>query len=429
MTRRMVVDWSVLMHLNWHKMRSPNFEARTGLEVAEFARNIAGHALYLVERMQPDELVLALDAPTNWRSGVYARYYEHHVGYFQFREKPGLWVVQFDRKTYLVKYRSDMDKWEFQKLNKADTEACDLADPLQWRRWSPCPVELPEEPDEPGEIVRWVQDSPDWQHLEPLVPKYKGNRSTSKWDYETTRAEFKALGANLGANLSSTLGGHAVRVELAEGDDVCAVYVQTCPPEDEVVLVSVDTDLHQLLINRPGLRIFDPKAHKWVEKSPERAAFELVHKILKGDTSDNIAGVALRAAAQTLGEKTAEKLIADNGGPELVWGYLQDQTDEEGKVVRAGAAEAASLDRNMELVSLSFLPAEIEHRILDAFQAMRGGQAIAHRMEGRFSFEEFDLTAADVMLARATGRQDAEIDAGLREGDPVSHEGLGAKKS
>lgn len=428
MARRMVVDWSVLMHLNWHKMRSPNFEARTGLEVAEFARNIVSHVLYLVERVGPDELVLAMDAPTNWRSGVYSRYYDRHVEYHQFRARSGLWVLQFDRKTYLVKYRDDMGKWETTKLNKADTAACALGDPLQWRRWSPCPVD-PVEDSTDEEPVLWVREAADWPHLEPIVPTYKGNRKTSRWDYETTKAEFKALGANLGQNVAATLGGHAIRVEMAEGDDVCAVYVKTAPADDKVVLVTIDTDLHQLLIDRPDLRIFDPKAHRWVDKSPERATFELVHKVLTGDSSDNIAGVALRAAAQTLGDKTAEKLIADNGGPELVWDYLLDQVDDDGKVLRHGAAEAASLDRNLELVSLSYLPAEIEHAILDAFDAMRAGQPVAPRPEPTYLLDAFGLTAADVMVARATGRQDQEIDDGLREGDPVSHDGLGAKSS
>ena len=63
---RMVIDWSVLMYMNWHKMRSLNFQARTALESAEFARNIVTHALYLVERVQRDQLVLAVDYPQNW---------------------------------------------------------------------------------------------------------------------------------------------------------------------------------------------------------------------------------------------------------------------------------------------------------------------------------------------------------------------------
>ena len=133
--RFMVVDWSVLMYLNWHKMRSPNFESRTGLELAEFARNISAHALYLVERVKPDVLVLAVDAPKNWRSDVYARYYLHNVDFREYREKAGIWVVQFDRKTYLVTYRQDMGKWEFKKLPKADVLALELEDPTQWRTW------------------------------------------------------------------------------------------------------------------------------------------------------------------------------------------------------------------------------------------------------------------------------------------------------
>ena len=418
--RFMVVDWSVLMYLNWHKMRSPNFESRTGLELAEFARNISAHALYLVERVKPDVLVLAVDAPKNWRSDVYARYYLHNVDFREYREKAGIWVVQFDRKTYLVTYRQDMGKWEFKKLPKADVLALELEDPTQWRTWSSCPVEPAEDLEEGEEPVRWVQESKDWPALEPLVPKYKGNRSSSRWDYETPKAEFKVLGANLAMNLAGTLGGTAVQVEQAEGDDVVATFVGMAPEAAEVVLVSIDSDLHQLLIDRPDLRIFDPKAHRWVEKSADLALFEVTHKVLTGDTSDNIAGVSLVGAAATLGDKGAEKVISDNGGPAGVWDYLRGTKDAAGNWIRKPAADQAPLDRNVELVLLDRIPADLVHQIQDALVP-----AMAAAAPAVFTFEDAGLTAADVFSARTMGRADKELDEGLRDGDPITHETLG----
>lgn len=404
---RMVIDWSVLMYMNWHKMRSPNFQARTALESAEFARNIVTHALYLVERVKPDQLVLAVDYPQNWRTGVYSRYYETNVEFFQYLGAGRAWVVQFDRKTYLVKYESGMDKWVYTKLAAKEAEGYKLKDPTEWKKWRR--RDLVAEPreaenlDPPGN-----GEHPDWPALDHIIPRYKGNRATSKWEYETTKAEFRSIGANLAFNLAPALGGVAVQVPQAEGDDVCATWIHMSEGWD-TVLVTIDTDLHQLLITCPDLAIFDPKNHAWVEKSAELAAFELTRKLLCGDTSDNICGISLRGKSQTLGPKTSEKLIEDNGGTDGIWDYLAREADQ------------APLDRNLELIALNYIPAEIRQAIEDKIQERLEAPEAA-----RYSLQDFGLTAKDLLTTKTAARLDKELDDGLREGDPVNHEALGA---
>ena len=404
---RMVIDWSVLMYMNWHKMRSPNFQARTALESAEFARNIVTHALYLVERVKPDQLVLAVDYPENWRTGVYSRYYETNVEFFQYLGTGRAWVVQFDRKTYLVKYEPGMDKWVYTKLAAKEAEGYKLKDPTEWKKWKRAELV--------GGYTIMMEDGlddapehPDWPALSHIIPRYKGNRATSKWEYETTKSEFRAIGANLAFNLAPALGGVAVQVPQAEGDDVCAAWIRMSEGWD-TVLVTIDMDLHQLLITCPDLVIFDPKNHAWVEKSAELAAFELTRKLLCGDTADNICGISLRNKSQTLGPKTAEKLIEDNGGPDGVWDFLAREADQ------------APLDRNLELIALSYIPAEIRQAIEDKIQERLEAPEAA-----RYSLQDFGLTAKDLLTTKTAARLDKELDDGLREGDPVNHETLGA---
>lgn len=409
----LVIDWSVLMYMNWHKLRSPNFQARTGLEAAEFARNIVSHALYLVERVKPDLLVLAVDAPINWRSDVYSRYYERNVDFYQYLGSGRAWVVQFDRKTYLIKYEPGMDKWVYTKLAAKEAEGYKLQDPDEWKKWNRqdlvgCPADAELEDYlgvDSGESAR--EPHPDWEALEHIIPKYKGNRTTSKWEYETPKSEFKAMGRHLAFNVAGALGGVAVQVDLAEGDDICATFVDLMGPTWDTVLVSIDTDLHQLLINHPDLSIFDPKNHVWVDKSPELAKFELTRKLLCGDTADNIAGISLKDKSQTLGPKTSEKLIEDNGGPDRVWDYLERMADQ------------APLERNLELIALTSIPAELRQAITDKLGDMAEPAA-------RFPLQDFGLTAKDLLTIRTAARLDKELDDGLREGDPVNHENLGA---
>ncbi|MFA5407609.1 MAG: hypothetical protein WC343_02435 [Bacilli bacterium] len=395
---RMVIDWSVLMYMNWHKMRSPNFQARTALESAEFARNIVTHALYLVERVKPDQLVLAVDYPQNWRTEVYSRYYETNVEFFQYLGAGRAWVVQFDRKTYLVKYEPTMDKWVYTKLAAKEAEGYKLKDPTEWKKWG--------RSDLAGSSS--ASSHQDWPALDHIIPRYKGNRATSKWEYETTKNEFRSIGANLAFNLAPALGGVAVQVPQAEGDDVCATWIHMSKGWD-TVLVTIDTDLHQLLITCPDLAIFDPKNHAWVEKSAELAAFELTRKLLCGDTSDNICGISLRGKSQTLGPKTSEKLIEDNGGPDGIWDYLAREADQ------------APLDRNLELIALNYIPAEIRQAIEDKIQ-----ERLDSPETTLYSLQDFGLTAKDLLTTKTAARLDKELDDGLREGDPINHETLGA---
>jgi 5'-3' exonuclease len=389
-------------------MRSPNFKARTSLECAEFARNIVTHALYLVERVKPDQLVLAVDYPENWRTGVYTRYYETNVDFYQYLGTGRTWIVQFDRKTYLVKYESGMDKWVYAKLPAKEVEGYKLKDPAEWKKWRRSDLAgCTQDTDLDEESIASLPH-PDWPALDHIIPRYKGNRSTSKWDYETTKAEFRALGANLAFNLAPALGGVAVQVPQAEGDDVCATWLYTSEGWD-TTLVTIDTDLHQLLITCPDLRIFDPRLHTWVDKSAELAAFELTKKILCGDTSDNICGISLRGKSQTLGPKTSERLIESNGGVEGIWDYLAREADQ------------APLDRNLELIALNYIPAEIRQAIEDKLQ-----ERLTSPESSLYGLQDFGLTAKDQLLTKTAARLDKELDDGIREGDPIAHETLGA---
>jgi len=76
---KLLIDWSVLCHIAWHKMSSPNYEARTNIEQAEFARNLAGSLVYFFDRFKPSEIIFALDGKSYWRKEVYGKHYAQHA--------------------------------------------------------------------------------------------------------------------------------------------------------------------------------------------------------------------------------------------------------------------------------------------------------------------------------------------------------------
>ena len=404
-----VIDWSVLMYINWFKMRSPNFEARTNLELAEFSRNITDHLLSLVMRIQPSSLVLALDSSPNWRVGVYNRHYDQETVFWKHKEHQKTWLVQFDKRTYLVKWWANTDSWSTKKLTKKELESYDME---AWAQYSKHGTVNPQDS---TVIHPSALDHEDWEELEKIIPKYKGTRAGKAWDFETSKKEFQRVGQNLAHNLAPIFGGQAVKVDLAEGDDICHVFVSDSHPSD-TVLVTIDTDLHQELIRNLFLKIFDPKKSEWVEKSPTRAKFELTKKILIGDTADNILGVAKRGQSQTLGEKKATDLIEENGGPDEVWSHLFDEYDEEGKIRKMGLVDQSALQKNLELVSMSFLPDEIEESIRKAL-----GETIK---APDYSLEDFGLTPRDIMTTTATAKRAHQEDKNLpQDGDDIMDPG------
>lgn len=112
-----------------------------------------------------------------------------------------------------------------------------------------------------------------------------------------------------------------LRLPGQEADDVIATLVERLPPEAQVVIVTADKDLQQLL--RPGVEILDPRGRRIDRDSfrrqrgidPERLPEVLA---LSGDPVDGIPGVP------GIGPRTALELVRAHGSVEGVLGRLQE---------------------------------------------------------------------------------------------------------
>lgn len=86
-----------------------------------------------------------------------------------------------------------------------------------------------------------------------------------------------------------------------EADDVINYIAQTSNDEDQVTILSTDTDFIQLL-NKSNVRLFNPVKKDYVKW--DNKINYVIYKSLKGDTSDNISGVP------GVGKVKAEKLAS-----------------------------------------------------------------------------------------------------------------------
>lgn len=322
----LVIDFNVLAYQNWHKMRSPNYEAKTGIEIQEYSRNLALNLYYLHKRYSPTKSVFCLDAHPNWRNEIYNEFYRYNVDFYKSLEETDTWVINFDHKYYTVHLDPYTEKWNYKKMVKSEIQPflADHKDSAKYTYFRAGKVPqyiLDNYPDAP----QTVQEHPDWPALEHIIPKYKGQRSDSKWPYETPKEEWRKLTKKAAYNMADIFGAVVAEVPDAEGDDLAAVYIGNLAqelPEQPVILVTVDRDLEQLRIFNPNLSIFNPTNMKYFsDRTMEALKYKLICKILGGDGSDNIPGVSLIKTKNSRPEYTADGGFITARGPfaEVTW--------------------------------------------------------------------------------------------------------------
>lgn len=138
-----------------------------------------------------------------------------------------------------------------------------------------------------------------------LSDEYKGNR-------EKSSMEHYADMSLLVEDVLPTLGFNPVGVKGWEADDLIATISRNSPAYREVHILTVDTDLLQLVGNRVKVILFNS-----VKKTKTYGIDEVVEKFgvypseikylksLCGDSSDNVAGI------KGIGPKTAVRIIEE----------------------------------------------------------------------------------------------------------------------
>lgn len=156
------------------------------------------------------------------------------------------------------------------------------------------------------------------QRRKEVFPEYKGNRTAAEKTEEEKQwmSEFIEQANILYENLP-LFGVKCLRKTGWEGDDLIYGLVdslKTKYPNDRVVIVSTDEDFHQLISERVDLYSPIKQVLYTLENYQEMMGISqdlfLTYKILKGDSSDGISGIA------GIGEKTAKSLVNQYGNLE-----------------------------------------------------------------------------------------------------------------
>lgn len=138
----------------------------------------------------------------------------------------------------------------------------------------------------------------DWRR--EIYPEYKRNRDEGKKDpsYRILKNTFSEI-----EKVLSYYPCKQIKVDRAEADDVIFALAKYLSEQgEEVLIISTDGDLAQILDYGDNISIYNPVKKKYAMKKFD----ELVkYKAIVGDRSDNIPGL------YRIGDKTFEKMLAD----------------------------------------------------------------------------------------------------------------------
>jgi DNA polymerase-1 len=258
--------------------------------------------------------------------------------------------------------------------------------------------------EEQPDAVVVVFDPPGKTARHRIYPEYKAGREAQPEDLS---AQLPLVRELVDAHRIPTLElpGH-------EADDVIAALVALAPPQTQVLIVSSDKDLMQLVSPRVTLldgirdRRYDPAGVQERFGVPPEKILDL--RALVGDSSDNIPGV------KGIGEKGAARLLEE-------WGDLETLLAHKGEVAAKRAREALAAHEADARLSkrLSTLDAWLELPVSLADLARR--EPDRERLRELYRRLEFTrlLASLDAEPGAAPARAESAPRAGPAQGAPL----------
>lgn len=346
--RLVLIDWASLSYHQWHGINTklnnsymtqksykdddyepePSFERTQESELLMWKTSMLNCMMKYIKLFNPIDVIFALEGTDVWRNKIVKDYYNENC------------IVYYDKSAYYLRY----DNFLYKVTQRNGDIFAEKKDFIK-------DAEILDKQSKPlGKMPQRVQDLMWSAYLPnettPLLPKYKGKRLKQQWDFITDKKFWREYKEEFANQISSVFRAKTVRRMDAEGDDIIYVACNYLKDKyDSIVLITGDSDMNQLL-TIPNLKIYNHRTSQIVECEHPEDYLEI--KILQGDTSDNINGIALPNKKVQLGEKGAIKLFESTNNI-----YAQAQHDGWDKQYR----------RNQTLIDLSYIPTTIQRNI------------------------------------------------------------------
>jgi 5'-3' exonuclease len=193
----------------------------------------------------------------------------------------------------------------------------------------------------PDKVVMALDSRDYWR--KDIYPDYKGQRKVARSKSTIDFEKFFPVADKFWEDLRETLTNfYFTRVDKCEADDIIAVLAREIKPDVNIINISTDKDMYQLMKNK-NYQQYDPIKRKIVRSLNPQVDLDM--KILQGDSSDNIPSVAPRT-----GPATAKKILAGGLDNFLI--------NEEVK---------SNFERNKNLIDFDCIPEHIISKIKKEF--------------------------------------------------------------
>jgi hypothetical protein len=207
--------------------------------------------------------------------------------------------------------------------------------------------ELPEQTQE----MLWSVKTPTGT---PVLPSYKGKRGASPWEFSIDKKYWQAYKDEYAMELAPFFRAKAVKCDIAEGDDMIYAAVKKYSGDyDDVIVITRDSDMSQIDVK--NVKIFNHTAENFVEcLYPQKY---LDAKVLSGDTSDNIRGMAYVDAKTGTYKPTKANAVSEKEAVTLMENCPNIYA------VAEANGWAEQYMRNRTLIDLSMVPRNVSEQI------------------------------------------------------------------
>lgn len=275
--RVMIVDWASLSYHMFYSIGSDKNRAKYGLmssegEIELWRTKMVTKLMDYVALFNPKHIIFALEGKAAWRKKYVERYYdEHAVIYWNSSE----YYVQADNYLYMVQKATVGDGYAITKLKASDRlKLGELSHKL-----------LGKMPQKQHDMF-WKLKLPKGQ---PVLPSYKGHRASKPWTFFTDKKVWAEYREQFAQELAPLFRARAIQCLHAEGDDIIyAAAKQLAVESDDVIVITKDSDMTQ--IKYSNVKIFNHQTDTFSTQDDPEKYLDL--KVLMGDSSDNINGMA-----------------------------------------------------------------------------------------------------------------------------------------
>lgn len=339
--RLLVIDWASLSYHQLWSMKTKSSKKQLGSMLPEDDEMIVWRAkmfnrlLDYIRLFNPMDIILCLEGKKAWRKKVVKDYYAKNATIYW--DTTGYYVCS-DNYAYRVTKAG-----EGYGVVKIPPKQKSLFESLNHKQ-------LGELPEATQEMLWGVKTSTGT----PVLPSYKGKRGASPWEFSVDKKYWQAYKDEYAMELAPFFRAKAVKCDIAEGDDMIYASVKKYSGDyDDVIVITRDSDMSQIDIK--NVKIFNHTAENFVECAYPQEY--LSAKVLSGDTSDNIRGMAYVDAktgqykpskANAVSEKEAVTLLENC--PNIY-------------AVAEANGWAEQYMRNRTLIDLSMVPRNVSEQI------------------------------------------------------------------